>query len=311
MNSIGRWPALVLAAGYGTRLRPLSDVRAKAALPVAGRPLIVRILEQLAAAGVTRVVVNLHHRAETITRIVGDGAHLGVDVRYSWEPAPLGSGGGPARALPLLAADRFFVVNADTLADVPLGELAAAHVAAGASATLASAPADLARYNALLADAEGRVSGVAIRGTPDADLPAGRHPWHFIGVQAVNAAALAAVDPMHPSESIQQIYPALWSAQPGSVRVFPASGDFFDIGTPRDYYDTVCRVAAREGRPLDRGRACTVAASARVDTSVLWDGVTVGEGARLTRCVVADGVAVPAGVSYDRTVLTRGAAVPF
>lgn len=94
------WPALVLAAGLGTRLRPLSAVRAKAALPVAGRPIVIRILEQLKAAGVERVVVNLHHRAETIARVVGDGRQLGLDVRYSWESEVLGSGAGPPGRCP-------------------------------------------------------------------------------------------------------------------------------------------------------------------------------------------------------------------
>jgi len=152
MRQSAAWPALVLAAGHGTRLRPLSEFRAKAALPVAGTALIVRVLERLREASVTRVVINLHHRSETITGIVGDGAGLGLDVRYSWEGEPLGSAGGPARALPLLAADRFFVVNADTLAEVDFTALAAAHVHAGAAATLAVVPADLSRYNALTAD---------------------------------------------------------------------------------------------------------------------------------------------------------------
>lgn len=305
------WPALVLAAGYGTRLRPLSDVRAKAALPVAGRPLIVRLLERLHAAGVSRVVVNLHHRAETIACVVGDGAHLGQDVRYSWEPAPLGSGGGPARALPLLEADRFFVLNADTLADVSLGELAAAHLASGAIATLAVAPADLGRYNALLADAEGRLTGVVPRGTAVATLPQGQRPWHFVGVQAVNASAFAGVDPDRPSETVREIYPALWAAQPGSVRAYPSRGAFVDIGTPGDYYDTVCRVATAEGQALDRGADCAIAPSARVDASILWDRVRIREGACVTRCIVTDDVTVPEGVRYDRMVITRDSIVGF
>ena len=106
------WPALVLTAGLATRLQPLSAVRAKAALPVAGEALVLRILRWLKRSGVTRVVLNLHHRAETITREVGDGAAIGLDLRYSWETAILGSAGGPARAIPLLDADRFLIVNA-------------------------------------------------------------------------------------------------------------------------------------------------------------------------------------------------------
>ena len=93
-------PALVLAAGLGTRLRPLTFCRAKAAVPVAGVPLICRHLTRLAARGVRDVVVNLHHRPNTITGVVGDGAALGCRVRYSWERVLLGSAGGPRRAPP-------------------------------------------------------------------------------------------------------------------------------------------------------------------------------------------------------------------
>ncbi|MCC7031683.1 MAG: NTP transferase domain-containing protein [Acidobacteria bacterium] len=307
MNGLAAWPALVLAAGLGTRLGALSGVRAKAALPVAGRPLIVRILEQLRSVGVSRVVVNLHHRAETITRVVGDGRHLGLEVRYSWEPVVLGSGGGPARALPLLASDRFFIVNGDTLAEVDLAALAEAHHAAGALATLAVAPADLARYNAILADDEHRWLGVAARGAAAEGLPG--TPWHFVGIQAVNAAAFAGVAPTHPSETVRAIYPRLAAARPGAVRVHATTGAFFDIGTPADYVATVRRVAEAERRPIDRGADVVIDPSARVEDCILWDRVTVGAAARVTGCIVADDVAIPAGVEYHRQVITRDAIV--
>jgi len=87
--------ALVLSAGMGTRLRPLSWLRAKPALPVAGAPLIVHILRWLASHGIREAIVNLHHRSETIAAAVGDGAAFDLRVRYSWEQPLLGSGGGP------------------------------------------------------------------------------------------------------------------------------------------------------------------------------------------------------------------------
>ena len=305
------WPALVLAAGLGTRLAPLSTVRAKAALPVAGRPLIVRILQQLQRAGVRRVVINLHHRADTITRVVGDGAHLGLEVRYSWEAQVLGSGGGPARALPLLAADRFFIVNGDTLANVDLPSLAEAHAASGALATLAVAPANLEKYNALVADGLGRFGGIVPRGTAPAGVPDSSRCWHFVGVQAVNAAGFAGVDPARPSEVLRDIYPALAARDAGAVRVVPTPGAFYDIGTPADYLDTVRRVAADEHRPLDLGAAACIAPGAEVVDSVLWDRVTIGNHARLTHCIVADDVVIPAGMHYDRMAITRDSIVPL
>ena len=286
------WPALVLTAGLATRLQPLSSVRAKAALPVAGEVLVLRILRWLRRAGVTRVVLNLHHRAETITREVGDGSAIGLEARYSWEPEVLGSAGGPARALPLLEADRFLIVNGDTLADVDLTALAAQHVDTNAVVTMAVVDGD-PRYNGIVADAAGLVCGF------------GREPgaFHYVGVQAVNASAFAGVSPDTRSETVHGIYPAMLERRAGSLRVMRTNAEFFDIGTPQDYLATSRTIANREGRPLDRGRDCQVAGDARIDATILWNGVTVGAGASLSNCIVTDGVTVPAGSTHDRSSL--------
>jgi mannose-1-phosphate guanylyltransferase len=95
----------VLTAGLGTRLRPLTEIRAKAAIPVAGDPMIRRIIRWLVAHGASDLVLNLHHRPETIAAVVGNGDDLGARVRYSWEhPRVLGSAGGPRLALPMIEA---------------------------------------------------------------------------------------------------------------------------------------------------------------------------------------------------------------
>ena len=224
MSRLSRWPALVLTAGLGTRLHPLSLVRAKAALPVAGEALISRILRRLRDVGIERVVLNLHHLADTITREVGDGSQFGLDVRYSWEPAVLGSAGGTARAIPLLEADRFLVINGDTMADVDLEELTSRHVTEEALVTMAVVEGD-PRYGGVVADERGRVvgfvppslaaSGPASFGGPSRGTtgpfgtstlgtsgtlaplgtPGTLGTFHFVGVQAVNASAFVGVDP--------------------------------------------------------------------------------------------------------------------
>ena len=134
-------------------------MRAKAALPVAGQPIISRILTWLHDAGVRRVVINLHHRAETVTRIVGDGGDWGLAVRYSWEMPVLGSAGGPKRALPLLEAERFLIVNGDTVTDCDLRGVAQQHVETGAIVTMALVQKAVDRY--ALVDADGIVLGFA------------------------------------------------------------------------------------------------------------------------------------------------------
>jgi len=127
--------------------------------------------------------------------------------------------------------------------------------------------------------------------------------FHFVGVQAVNAAVFAGVSPETKSETVHGIYPQLISARPEAVRVFRAGDEFFDIGSPRDYLDTAMTLARREGRPLDRGRDCRIGDGAVLTDTILWDRVTIGEGARLESCVVADDVIVPAGAKFSQSSL--------
>src|SRR5579863_759199 len=93
--------AFVLAAGLGTRLDPITRLVAKPAVPLGDRTLIERLLAWLAGEGVRDVVINLHHHPASLTGLVGDGRHLGLTVRYAWEPVILGSAGGPRHALPI------------------------------------------------------------------------------------------------------------------------------------------------------------------------------------------------------------------
>jgi NDP-sugar pyrophosphorylase family protein len=292
-------PALVLTAGLATRLRPLSLVRAKAALPVAGVPLIHRILRSLASGGVTDAVLNLHHLPHTLTRLVGDGTGHGVRVRYSWEVPVLGTAGGPRRAIPLLGPT-FLIVNGDTLTNTDIGAIVADHRQSGALVTMAVVPnAEPGKYGGLTADREGALTGFAARGSPD-------NTFHFIGVQVAEAEAFAPVPSDVPFET-RTLYTSLIAARPGSIRVFDTSAEFHDIGTPADYLDTSLRIGEREGRDRAGHPGARIDPSARIERSVLWDDVVVEAGAMLHRCVVTDGVHVPADTSWrDVTLRVAG-----
>src|SRR5229473_631364 len=225
--------ALVLAAGLGLRLRPLTTVRAKPAIPVAGDPIARRIARWLAGGGVAELVVNLHHLPETIARVLGDGSDLGARVRYSWEqPVVLGSAGGPRLALPMLEADTFFIVNGDTLTNVDLGQLAAAHDASGGSVTLALTPnREPARYGGVRLDGQSRVLGFVGRGSA-------AESFHFIGVQAAFADVFRSLPERLALDSIGEVYDRLIAARPGSIRGFVSDAAFWDIGTVADYITT-------------------------------------------------------------------------
>jgi NDP-sugar pyrophosphorylase family protein len=147
----------------------------------------------------------------------------------------------------------------------------------------------------VLVDADGMVTGFVRRGS--------REPsYHFVGVQAAEAAAFATVSPDVPSDTVSALYPALIAARAGAVRAFRTDAVFFDIGTPADYLETSLRLAAREGSRLSADGA-RVEPDARVERSILWDDVVVEAGAMLKECVVTDGVRVPAETSWHGVTL--------
>jgi len=150
--------AMVLAAGRGTRLAPLTDTTPKPLIPVAGRPFLEHILEFLRAGGIEEVVLNLHHLGHLIERHLGDGRRFGLSVRYSWENPILDTGGGIKHAEPLLAGEPFVVVNGDSLLELRLREVVDCHRAHGAVATMVvRADPDAARYGLVELDARDRV----------------------------------------------------------------------------------------------------------------------------------------------------------
>jgi mannose-1-phosphate guanylyltransferase len=297
--------ALVLTAGLGTRLRPLTDVRAKPAIPVAGVPMIRRIVAWLVSQGVDDLVLNLHHRPETLTAALGDGRDLHARVRYSWEvPRILGSAGGPRLARSLVGAGTFFIVNGDTLTGVDLERLADAHAASGALVTLALVPnREFLRYGGVQVDAPGRVIGFVRRG------PAAEGSHHYVGVQMVDGRVFDAVDPGAVASTIGGIYDALILSQPDRVRAFVSDAAFSDVGTPGDYWRTSQALAAAERNAgSNAGRGAQIDASARLTQSILWDDVEVGAGVQLDECIVTDGVQVPPGAIHRRAILMRGGA---
>lgn len=288
-------PALVLAAGLGTRLRPLTYCRAKPAVPVAGQPLICRILRWLAASGVQDAVVNLHYLPDTVRAAVGDPSPLGLrSLRYSPERPILGTAGGARRALPLLASPRFLIVNGDTLTNVDLQALLDAHARSGALVTLALVPNPRpAQYASVLVSPAGEVTGFVGAG-------AAVTGWHFVGVQVAEAEIFAPLDPDQPASTVADLYPRLLATRPGSIRAFISEAVFHDIGTPADYLTTSHLIAHAEQQALPlAGARCRIHPTATIARTILWDDVEVGAGARLAGCIVGDRARIVPGACFE------------
>ncbi|MBK9516480.1 MAG: NTP transferase domain-containing protein [Anaeromyxobacter sp.] len=294
---------MVLCAGLGTRLRPLTSLLPKPAVPVCGVPLIRYALGLLAGAGVRRAVVNVHHLPEVMAAAArAAAAELGLELAVSHEPVIAGTGGALREARPLLAAaDAVVVVNGDVLFDLDLGGALAAHAASGALATmvLMAMPAG-ASYAAVELDEGGRVRRIAGRFGPGGQ---GLTPWHFPGVHVVSQELLARL-PAAPFELDvnRHAYPPLMAE--GLVRGVIASGYWNDLGQPDRYLQANLDVAA--GRvPLGRFGLAAPGAVAR------WAGDAVVEpGAHVGRQVVLGaGCRVPAGARVERAVLWPGTAL--
>lgn len=235
--------AMVLAAGLGMRLRPLTDKTPKPLLPIAGRPLLVWNLLLLKRHGITDVLINLHHLGNQIVQAIGDGSRFGLRVAYSHEPEIQGTGGGIRQAAPFLADGPFLVLNGDTLSACDLAGLIAAHRAGKALATLAlREDPEAAAWGPVTVDADLRV--LQINGKPPlqtGDPPC--RPYMFAGIHVMEPAVLNAIPP--GPGSIIAVYHALLG-KGLRLQGWRMSGYWSDIGT-RERYEQAERDAA-EGR---------------------------------------------------------------
>ena len=296
-------PALVLAAGLGTRLRPLTAYRAKPAMPVGREALACRILRGLAEAGIRDAVLNLHHLPQTITREVGDGSQCGLRVRYSWEqPRVLGSLGGPRHALPLIDGDTLLIVNGDTLCDMPIRALYDAHIESGALVTLGLMPhPEPGRYGGVVLDGG---TGHTTSGAVTAFVPrtSSIPSAHFPGIQLVHRSVLEPLDDGMPSESVLQVYPQLMASRPGVVRGVVFDAHFEDVGTVQDYLRT-CRTLAGDAHGNVIDAQATVAADARLRGCVVWPGASVPPDCDLQDVVVSGHVTIAPGTQLSNATL--------
>jgi mannose-1-phosphate guanylyltransferase len=222
--------AMVLAAGFGTRLRPLTDTVPKPLVAVADRPFLDHVLSLLHAGGIRDVVINLHHLGHLIEAHVGDGRRYGLSVRYSREDPILDTGGGIKRAQTLLGDEPFVVVNGDSLLELPLAALEAFHRARGGIATLAlRADPEARRYGLVEIDDQARVH--RITGRPDGPAPSGLRGFMFPGLHVLEPAIFAHMAADAAYSITRHTYPAL-IAQGLAVYGYETSARWINIDTP-------------------------------------------------------------------------------
>ncbi|CDM64720.1 sugar phosphate nucleotidyltransferase [Pyrinomonas methylaliphatogenes] len=305
--------AMILAAGYGTRLWPLTADRAKPAVPIMGRPLIGYVAEYLSRFSCREVVVNLHHRPESVRAALGDGSRFGVRVHYVEEPEILGTSGALDNARKVLGADffaeTFVVINGKIVTDIDLEAALRTHREQGALATLIlRRNVEGERYSVVVVE-DGLIKGFGGFPSPERDgATDGRNlpqaPLMFTGIQILEPRIFDYIPQGIFSHSTTDVYPqAIASGE--RIVAHIAEGMWHELSTIKRYLETNLRLMAREGKSVGLCPGAIVEDGADVSEAVLWEGARVERGARVRRAVLGAGVRVPAGCEIENAAVVR------
>jgi len=332
----------VLAAGLGTRLRPLTQAWPKPAIPLLGQPLFRYNLALLRGAGVTQVGINTHHLPEIMEACAGtECARAGVGLEVVHEPVIQGTGGGIRGLKHFLSGEDFIVLNGDILFSLPLAPVVAAHRASGAAATLVLLPMPAGEtFAAVDVDPAGFVRRIAGHGPGGERLA----PWHFTGVHVMSPAVFDFMRGGGPEDINREVYVRMLEAGL-SIRGHMASGYWSDLGTPSrflaaqrdllfgqvplspfgdaDPFAGLERVqagwtsasatftGAGMAGPVHLSPGATVHPGAKLGSAVhVATGAEVGEGARLNRVAVFPGTRIQSGEELVECLAWRDERVP-
>lgn len=319
--------AMILCAGLGTRLRPLTQRWPKPAIPLLGQPLLRYTLSVLEGAGVRAVGINTHHLPDVMQRVAEEEcARFGLSLTVSHEPVIQGTGGGIRGLRRFLEDDHFIVFNGDILFAVELEAIVAGHLSSGAAATMVLLPMpEGEKYAAVELDPSGTVRRIAGRGPGGERLS----PWHFTGVHVMSPAVFDFMAE-HGEEDINRSVYIRMIEEGLEIRGHVAKGYWSDLGTPSRYLHTQTDLlfgqvplAAFPGAspfagvdkrgmswwhpdaqaadaaivgPAFVDRRAQLGRDARVASAVyVGPDAKVGDGARLSFCAVMDGTVVRPG----------------
>ncbi len=327
----GPMKAMILTAGLGTRLRPLTLDRAKPVIPLLGKPLVVRLVERLHKAGVTAFRLNLHHLPETIRSVFGTSPYDLLPVSFSYEPQILGTAGGLKSNEAFFDSDPFLMANGDIVADFDLHDAMAFHRARNAMATmvLRVQPAPY-RHTSIRIDKDHRIRGFKGRrsaGTITDDT------YAFTGIHILDTRIFEFIPPRVFHEINDQVYPLLMD-KGMDIFGFPVEGYWNDLGDPRRYLEATGDLLA--SRPsmvaagLSAGRSCSPGPegtwvstntgdmgwpgtgtsphdrSARAEGSYVSEEAVLMPGARVKGCSIEAGCVLEEGARLADCILWEG-----
>ncbi|HEV8130498.1 MAG TPA: NDP-sugar synthase [Acidobacteriota bacterium] len=284
---------LVLAAGLGTRLLPLTLCRAKPAMPYRDRPLICYCLQSLAAAGLDEVAVNLHHLPDSVRQAVGSAQVGPLKIRYSFEPEILGTAGALNPMRDWLGQDLFLLVNGKVVFDFDLRPAIEHHRCSGALATLILVDRVAGeKFNPVFIDDSGFVTGFAE--TPQEREKPG---LTFTGIHLLDSRIWRFVPASGFSDMVKAVYREALNCRQ-KIACYHATGSWLEFSTLERYWRLNI-----EATGTSIGAGSKISGSAELINSVIWDNVDLGDECLLENCVVADDVQVPPHSRLKHSVL--------
>ncbi len=301
--------AIILAAGFGTRLFPLTIDRTKPAIPFLGKPLVGYVAENLARFGIKDIVVNLHHQPQSVQNALGDGSDFGVHIDYAIEhPEILGTAGALDNAREFLQNETFLIVNGKIITDIDIAAAIETHKRSGAIATMVLKANHKREKFTVVETENGFVTRFGPHATPvsEAELRDLEHaittPLMFTGIHVVEPAIFELIPKGKYSDTVTDIYmPFIKNG--GKVAAHVAEGEWFELSTIPRYLDI--SLAMMHGSDVHFGRNCRLDGAASLKDSVVWDDVTIGNGASLYRTIVADGVKIAPGEHFENVAIVR------
>ncbi|MFN2453861.1 MAG: sugar phosphate nucleotidyltransferase [Pyrinomonadaceae bacterium] len=312
--------AMILAAGYGTRLWPLTEDRTKPAIPFMNRPLVGYVAEYLAQYDCREVLVNLHHRPDSVRAALGDGHRFGVNLTYVEEPDILGTSGALDNARQLLEADTFIVVNGKIVTDINLYDALATHRRTNALATLVLRPNLVRERFSMVGTRDGLITGFGGMPTSLAsDNAGGKYtgansdneetvPLMFTGIQLLEPRIFSYIPRGVFSHSTTDVYPQA-IARGERIAAHVAEGMWYELSTIERYLEISLALLRQKGTDVIAGAGSNISAGALVSESVLWENVHVEAGARVRRAILGDGVRIRAGEIIENAAVVCAALV--
>ena len=309
--------SMILAAGFGTRFRPVTFTLPKPMVPLLNKPLIAWAVDSLAAAGVDEIIVNLHHLPEPLERFLTTAYANRVRFHFSFEEEILGTGGGVRRVRPLLENEEdFFLVNGDTIQFPPWDDLRAARQAHDSVAAITLRhPPEHDKFTAVYFD-QGLVTGFG-RGTGE--------PLMFSGSHVISSRVFRYLPDKEFSGIVDEVYQPLLDSRTETLAGNVDDGLWFDIGKPSRYLSAMLGLLAADvAKPAAiahdahiRGtiQRSTVGSRSIIDgdlcDTAVWDDCNIGQGVRLERCIVAHGVTLRGPLElHDALICADDAAIP-